>query len=54
MKKILIVNDLLAGGGVEKLLSDFVDRWHDEYDVTVMTIFKQDKFELKNSMIVSI
>ena len=44
MKKILIVNDLLVGGGVEKLLTDFVERWHDEHDITVMTIFKQDQF----------
>ncbi len=44
MKKILIVNDLLTGGGVEKLLQDFVDRWHDKYDVTVMTIVKQANY----------
>ena len=45
MKKILIVNDLLVGGGVEKLLTDFVERWHNDYDVTVMTIFKQGQFK---------
>ena len=45
MKKILIVNDLLAGGGVEKLLTDFVDRWHNDYDITVMSIFRQRNFK---------
>ena len=45
MKKILIVNDLLAGGGVEKLLVDFVERWHDKYDITVMTIFIHGHFK---------
>lgn len=45
MKKILIVNDLLAGGGVEKLLVDFVERWHDTYDITVMTIYKHRRFD---------
>ena len=44
MKKILIVNDLLVGGGVEKLLSDFVERWHDKYDITVMTVVRQANF----------
>lgn len=36
-KKILIVNDLLLGGGVEKLMYDLVQYWHDQYDITIMT-----------------
>ncbi len=44
MKKILIVNDLITGGGVEKLLQDFVERWHDKYDVTVMSLFNERDF----------
>ncbi len=44
MKKVLIVNDLIKGGGVEKLLQDFAKRWHDKYDVTVMSRFKEGDF----------
>lgn len=36
-KKMLIVNDLLKGGGVEKLMYDLVWHWHDKYDITIMT-----------------
>lgn len=36
-KKILIVNDLVVGGGVEKLMYDLVMHWHDKYDITIMT-----------------
>ena len=44
MKKVLIVNDLIKGGGVEKLLYDFVYRWHDKYDITVMSLYKEQDF----------
>lgn len=44
MKKVLIVNDLIKGGGVEKLLIDFVERWHDSYDLTVMSLYKENDF----------
>ncbi len=44
MKKILIVNDYILGGGVEKLLLDFTNRWHDKYDVTIMSLYKQIDF----------
>ena len=44
MKKVLIVNDIINGGGVEKLLYDFVYRWHENYDLTVMTIYKEYGF----------
>lgn len=36
-KKILIVNDLLLGGGVERLMMDLVNNWHEKYDITIMT-----------------
>lgn len=41
-KKILITNDLAFGGGVEKLMFDLVNAWHDKYDITVMT-YKYDE-----------
>jgi len=44
MKKVLIVNDLMLGGGVEKLLYDFVERWHDRYELTVMTLHNEWDF----------
>ena len=37
MKKILIINDLLQGGGVEKLMLDIVNYFHNKYEITVMT-----------------
>ena len=36
-KRLLVVNDLLRGGGVEKLMRDFVWCWHEKYEITVMT-----------------
>lgn len=36
-KKLLIVNDFLEGGGVEKLMRDLVLDWHKRYDITVFT-----------------
>ena len=44
MQKVLIVNDLIKGGGVEKLLQDFVNRWHDKCDLTVMSTYKEHDF----------
>lgn len=44
MKKVLIVNDYIKGGGVEKLLYDFVYRWHDKYEITVMSLYKEQDF----------
>lgn len=44
-KKILIVNDLLQGGGVEKLMQDLIFNWHEKYDITVMTYEYYDNFE---------
>ena len=37
MKKLLIVNDLIYGGGVEKLMYDLVMAWKDKYKITVMS-----------------
>ena len=36
-KKLLLVNNFLQGGGVEKLMGDLIRRWHDRYELTVMT-----------------
>ena len=44
MQKILIVNDLIKGGGVERLLQDFALRWHDKCDLTVMSFHKEHDF----------
>lgn len=37
MKKLLLVNDLVYGGGVEKLMYDLVMAWRGKYDITVMS-----------------
>lgn len=36
-KKILIVNDIIFGGGVEKLMYDFTMRWHKKHEITILT-----------------
>ena len=41
-KKILFTNDIVVGGGVEKLMYDLVWAWHKKYDITIMT-FDYDK-----------
>ena len=38
------VNDLLIGGGVEKLMYDLTWAMHDKYDITIMTDEKSDRF----------
>lgn len=45
MKKILIVNDLLLGGGVEKLMLDLTWAIHDKYEITIMTDEFDQNFE---------
>lgn len=45
MKRILIINDLLDGGGVEKLMQDLVRAWHARYEITVLTEDYQEGFE---------
>ena len=41
---ILITNDLVFGGGVEKLMYDLVMAWHEKYDITVMSYKYDDRF----------
>ena len=36
-KTMLIVNDFLYAGGVEKLMLEFIGFWHQKYNITVMT-----------------
>lgn len=43
-KKILLLNDLAFGGGVEKLMYDLVIAWHEKYDLTVMTYKYDERF----------
>lgn len=35
--RILVLNDLLQGGGVEKLMYDIVMRFHEEHEITILT-----------------
>lgn len=44
MTKMLIANDLLRGGGVEKLMHDFVMSWYKEYEITILTEHKDSEF----------
>ena len=46
-KKILIVNDLIQGGGVEKLMYDLVTHWNDKYHITIMTY---EYFEIEKTL----
>ena len=41
--RILVVNDLLQGGGVEKLMYDVVMRLHEQHEVAILTD-KMDRF----------
>lgn len=43
-KKILVVNDLLQGGGVEKLMHDIVMYFHDKYDITILIDVMDEDF----------
>ena len=43
--KILIVNDLLQGGGVERLMYDIVMRYHEEHQISILTDRKNTDFE---------
>lgn len=42
--KLLVVNDLLQGGGVEKLMYDIVMKFHKQYEITVLTDKKDPAF----------
>ena len=43
--KILVINDLLQGGGVEKLMYDIVMRFHNEHEITIFTDKRDEAFE---------
>lgn len=43
-KRLLVVNDLIVGGGVEKLMYDLVWHWHEKYDITVMSYQYEARF----------
>lgn len=46
MKKILFVNDLVSGGGVEKVMSDLVNYLpENEYDVTIGTMIENTNYK---------
>ena len=44
MKKMLIVNDTVTGGGVEKLMYDMIMHWYKEFEITVFTEKKDKDF----------
>ena len=44
MKKLLIVNDTVSGGGVEKLMKDFIMHWYKDYEITVFSMIKVNDF----------
>lgn len=44
MKKLLVMNDLLQGGGVERLMLDIVNYFHDKYEITVFTKEYDDNY----------
>lgn len=44
--RVLVVNDLLQGGGVEKLMYDLVMRFHNEHEITILTDKRDTDFEL--------
>lgn len=49
-KKIVIMNDLVFGGGVENVMFDFVDNLNkDKYDITIMSLFYDNNFYNKYS-----
>lgn len=44
MKRILIANNLLQGGGVEKLMYDFAINWSNHFNITILTEYKEKEF----------
>ena len=44
MKKMLIVNDTVTGGGVEKLIHDMIMHWYKDYEITVLSYKKEKNF----------
>ena len=45
--RILVVNDLLQGGGVEKLMYDVVMRLHEQHEVAILTDKMDADFDKK-------
>ncbi|MEF9919498.1 glycosyltransferase [Anaerorhabdus sp.] len=43
MKKILLVNDFLEGGGVERLLWDFYEYFQKDYEISFCILYKPNK-----------
>ena len=43
-KKMLILNDTVFSGGVEKLMYDLVMRWYKDYDITILTEYGSKSF----------
>ena len=43
--RILVVNDLLQGGGVEKLMYDMVMHLHKNHEITILTDKRDFEFE---------
>lgn len=43
-KRILIVNDVVFAGGVETLMYDLTNAWHDKYNITILSNFKEKSF----------
>ena len=43
--KILVVNDILQGGGVEKLMYDFVTYFCEKYEITILTDVMDSDFD---------
>lgn len=44
-KTMLIVNDFIYAGGVEKLMLDFVKQWHVKYDITILASKRYRQYE---------
>ena len=44
MEKMLIINDLASGGGVERLMQDLVGSWNERYNITILTITDDPNF----------
>ena len=46
--RILVVNDLLQGGGVEKLMYDMVMHLHKNHEITILTDKRDFEWEKEN------
>ena len=45
MKKVLIMNNVLHGGGVEKVMFDIVNKLLSKnYNITIVTFYRDQKF----------